>query len=407
MKKDKKKDKKWMRLRHRIVRNAAFWVIGTFTRLKTGVKVEKFKEQGDRPYLIIMNHQTVFDQFFVGMAIKGPIYYLATEDIFSNGFISKLLTWAVAPIPIKKQTTDVRAVMNCIRIAKEGGTIALAPEGNRTYSGRTCYFKPAILALVRKLKLPLAIFRIEDGYGIQPRWSDCVRRGKMHAGVARVVEPEEYEKLSNDELMKIITEGIHVDEAKVTGTFRHKKLAEYLERAVYVCPECGLSVFESHDDLVQCTKCGMTARYLPTKELEGVNCKFPFRFVGDWYDYQSDFINGLQLDAPEYCGEPVYTDEVKLSEVILYKNKQLLCSDAQMELYGDRIVVKGAVPLEIPFSEAGVITVLGRNKLNVYFGDKVYQMVGSKRFNALKYVHFFNRYKNIAEGNPDETFLGL
>ena len=399
--------KEWIKPRHKVILELLRPAFYLYTRLKYGITVEKFQQQGDRPYLIVMNHQTAFDQFFVSLAFNRPVYFIASEDIFSMGWVSDAIRYIAAPIAIKKQTLDLQAVKNCIKVAREGGTIALAPEGNRTYHGQTLYMKPGIASLVKKLGLPLAIFRIEDGYGIQPRWSDCVRRGKMHAGVARVVEPEEYEKLSNDELMKIITEGIHVDEAKVTGIFRHKKLAEYLERAVYVCPECGLSVFESHDDLVQCTKCGMTARYLPTKELEGVNCKFPFRFVGDWYDYQSDFINGLQLDAPEYCEELVYTDEVKLSEVILYKNKQLLCSDAQMELYGDRIVVKGAVPLEIPFSEAGVITVLGRNKLNVYFGDKVYQMVGSKRFNALKYVHFFNRYKNIAEGNPDETFLGL
>ncbi|MBP3704655.1 MAG: 1-acyl-sn-glycerol-3-phosphate acyltransferase, partial [Clostridia bacterium] len=131
------KKKKWMRYRHRVVRNIAYALVGTYTRIKCGVAVEKFREQGDRPYLIIMNHQTAYDQFFVGMAFRGPVYYLATEDLFSNGWISRLLSWAIAPIPIKKQTTDVHAVMNCIRIAKEGGTIALAPEDNRTYSGRT------------------------------------------------------------------------------------------------------------------------------------------------------------------------------------------------------------------------------------------------------------------------------
>ncbi len=63
---------------------------------------------------------------------------------------------------------DIRAVKACLRIAKEGGTIALAPEGNRTYSGRTCYINPAITGLVRSWKLPVAIFRIEGGYEFIP-----------------------------------------------------------------------------------------------------------------------------------------------------------------------------------------------------------------------------------------------
>jgi len=49
---------------------------------------------------------------------------------------------------------------------------------------------------------------------------------------------------------------------------------------------------------------------------------------------------------------------------------------------------------------------LGKNKLNIYYGDKLYQLKGSKRFNALKYLHFYYRYKNIKEDNNDK-FLGL
>ena len=101
--------------------------------------------------MILFNHQTALDQFIVGSAFKGPIYYVATEDIFSMGFVSDLLRFAVNPIPIKKQTTDVGAVMNCIRVAKEGGTICIAPEGNRTYSGKTEYINPAIVPLAKKL----------------------------------------------------------------------------------------------------------------------------------------------------------------------------------------------------------------------------------------------------------------
>ena len=230
----KKKRKKWMKTRHKVITELARVVMTPYLRLKFGVKVEKFADQQNRPYLIVLNHQTVFDQFFVGMSFRGPIYYVATEDIFSNGWVSKLIKYVIAPIPIKKQTTDVQAVMNCARIAREGGTIAVAPEGNRTYSGRTAYIKPSIVKLVRALKLPLVIYRIEGGYGVQPRWTDVVRRGKMRAYVHQVVDPEEYKKMCDDELLALIQNGLNVDEACVSGTFYHKKNAEYLERVLYV-----------------------------------------------------------------------------------------------------------------------------------------------------------------------------
>ena len=79
----KKNDKKWMRYRHRVVRNLAWLVLYPYSVIRYGIRVTPFREQGDRAYLILMNHQTAFDQFFIGMAVKGPIYYMATEDIFS------------------------------------------------------------------------------------------------------------------------------------------------------------------------------------------------------------------------------------------------------------------------------------------------------------------------------------
>ena len=78
-----KKKKKWMKFRHHVVRNLAYVVMYPYSRLKYGVTIERMKNQQNRPYLILLNHQTVFDQFFVGMAFKGPVYYVATEDIFS------------------------------------------------------------------------------------------------------------------------------------------------------------------------------------------------------------------------------------------------------------------------------------------------------------------------------------
>jgi len=403
MESKKKKREPWVKPHHAVVCNLARLIIAPYCRLRYGIRVQRFAEQGDRQYLIVMNHQTAFDQFFVGMAFRGPIYYIATEDIFSIGFISKVLSFLVNPIPIKKQTNDLKAVMTCMRVAKEGGTICLAPEGNRTYSGRTCYIKPSIVKLARALKLPLAIFRIEDGYGIQPRWSDVIRRGAMRAGVSRVVEPEEYGALTDDALYDLICRELSVDEAAVTGQFHHKKRAEYLERAMYVCPYCGLTVFESRGDTTTCTTCGRQIRYLPTKELEGVGFGFPFRFVGPWYDYQSDFINGLDLTG--YVEKPVFTDNARFSEVILYQRKQLLRQSCRMRLYGDRIEVDD--DLSFPFAETDAVTVLGRNKLNVYHGGRVYQFKGDARFNALKYVHFFHRYRNISEGNENGEFLGL
>jgi len=402
-----KQKTKWTQKRHGIVTALLRSVLGPYTAWKYNVKVEKFKEHGGRQYLIIMNHQTGFDQFFVAMTFPGAVYYIATEDIFSMGWISRVLSYLVAPIPIKKQTTDLQAVKNCAKVAREGGTIALAPEGNRTFDGRTAYIKPSIIKLIRILRLPVAIFRIEGGYGIQPRWSDVVRKGVMRTYVSRVVEPEEYKAMTDEELLTLVQTELYVDEACVSGEFHHGKRAEYMERAVYVCPDCGLAEFESHGDTIKCKKCGMEIEYTATKELKGRGFNFPFRFMADWYAYQNAFVN--RLDHTQYLTSPMFCDTADVSEVILYKRKEKLWDNARVSLYGDRIVIGNTNGEDVVFSfdDVSVVTVLGKNKVNIYHGDKVYQLKGSKRFNALKYVNIFYHYKNIKEGKEDGEFLGL
>lgn len=397
--KPKTKKKQWTRPRHRVITETVRIFLVPYILLRYGIKVTKFREDKKRNYLILLNHQTPFDQFFVGMAFRGPIYYMATEDIFSMGWISKVIRWIIAPIPIKKQTTDIQAVMNCIKVAREGGSIAIAPEGNRTYSGKTEYMNPAIAPLARKLGLPVLLYRIEGGYGVEPRWSDVIRKGKIRGFVSRVIEPEEAAAMTNDALYAAIRDGLYVNEAVADTEYHHKKRAEYLERCIYICPHCGISRFESHGDTLTCLNCGKSARYLPTKEFEG---DFGFRFVNDWYGYQEDYVN--QLDTREYLEKPLFEDVSDLYLVHVYDRKELLQKDIRLVMYGDRIQLGDK---ELPFSEISTITVLGKNKMNIYCGKELYQLKSHKRFNALKYMHLFYRAKNIEKGDPNETFLGI
>ena len=401
MKKSTKKQP-WIKPRHTFITYVAGCLLYPYVRWKFGVDIRKFPNPDKRQFLIIMNHQTAFDQFFVGMSFFSPIYYIATEDIFSLGFLSTLLRFAVAPIPIKKQTSDLQAVKTCVRVMKEGGTIALAPEGNRTYHGKTVYIKPSIVKLIKVLRLPLAIYRIEGGYGIQPRWSDVVRKGHMTAGVSRIIEPEEYMKLSDEELYALVQKELYVDESNDGKLFYSKRNAEYLERLLYVCPDCGLSTFISKGCMLKCQCCERQVLYMPSKQFQGIGFDHPFKNVAEWYDYQCSYVN--KLDYTTYIEKPMYQDTVRLSEVILYKRKVQLNASSKVALYGDRVQLDDIV---IPFAEAGAVTVLGKNKLNIYFNDKVYQLKGDKSFNALKYVNMYHHYNNINKGENHEQFLGL
>ena len=208
--------------------------------------------------------------------------------------------------------------------------------------------------------------------------------------------------MTDDELFTAIRQGLNVCEDSVNGEFHHKKLAEYVERAMYVCPTCGLTIFHSEGDITTCQGCGLKIRHLPTKELQAVEGQFPFRFVADWYDYQCKFINKLNLH--DYYDTPMYRDTAELWEIFVNKGRIQRNAAAEILLFGNRVSIAGT---EYPFEDISTITVLGKNKVNLYIGKKLYQFRGDAHFNGLKYVNIFNHYKNAKKENAYDEFLGL
>ena len=125
-------------------------------------------------------------------------------------------------------------------------------------------------------------------------------------------------------------------------------------------------------------------------------------------DYQNDFVNSF--DPFSAVDEPLYTEDVSLYEVELYKDKKLINESCSISLYGDKLRVTsgGDTLVELSFTESGgAVTILGKNKLNIYTGKHVYQIKGDKRFCALKYINLYHRFKNVSSEDKDVKFLGI
>ena len=423
------KKKNWIKVRHKVIKNILYYPFCTAAKYMYGFKPEINKEFKKRQYMILMNHQTPFDQFFVGLTFKQPVYYVASEDLFSNGLISRLLEYAVAPIPIKKSTSDLSAIRKIVDVAKEGGTISIFPEGNRTYSGTTVDIKPAITKLIKMIGLPIAIMRLEGGFGCEPRWSNIRRKisgGRLRAYVYKILEPEDYKSMSNEEFYKVITEGLYVDDTKLGLTFDSENRAEHIERLLYYCPECRrLSKLASREEKFWCVNCGSTWAYNndltitqtpppyyntngPVKTREDFAANTKFHNLNEWYAAQNKFISSL--DPNNYLSKPAYEEEVNLFKVHIYKSKERLAKYIKFDLYGNKYVFRTSdkILYEMNFDDVKSVSVLGRNKLNIYYGEELFQVKSGRTFNAVKFMNFYYHYINLksSEGVENE-FLGL
>lgn len=393
----------WIKPRHRRWWNFANGLLRPIIDHSYNVEIVPFEDNKGQ-YLVLCNHQTPFDQFFLSRMFKGNIYFVCTEDLLSNKLIGGIIRHTIEPIPIQKGTMDFGVIKACARVAKEGGSIIVYPEGNRTYSGKTGYIKPAVAKLAKFLKLPIALVRQEGGFGVEPRWSNGLRRGKCKIAVNKVLNYDDYKSWTDEQLYQAICDTLYVDDCTCGRLFKSKRPAEYIERAMYVCPHCGLTTFVSNKSKFTCTKCGTTVEYGQDLALRPIVGEWPFENIGKWYDYQCDFVNNLTLATTE--DKPLYTDVVTLRQVIVGKRKKVLCKKATMAMYHDRIEFSTKKKrYSFTYEQITGMAVMGKNKLNFHC-DGTLQVKGNKRYNALKYMNIYYRYKNIQEAN-NGTFLGI
>ena len=403
-----KKSKTWIKPRHRVVKAIVKWPIALYCKLHYHLRWTVFDNPEHRQFFILTNHQTPFDQFFTGIVFKDPIYYVATEDIFSIGAVSRIIEYVVAPIPFRKgSSSDMTSIRSMVQVASEGGSIALCPEGNRTYSGVTESIKPSVAKMVKLLKLPVLIIKFEGGFGIEPRWADDARKGKMYAHATTIIEPEEYKRMSNEDFAALISRELYQDDAELNQLFDSNKRAEYVERLLYYCPHCGFSSFKSEGNSAHCCKCNRSFTYMPDLTLKYENNDFPYTYLKEWYRAQESFIKSV--DPASYTSEDVlYTDSVDLYKVHVYQKKEVLSEGILMTMTGDGITFKAdGLTLDFPFEKITSMSILGHNKIGFYSDNILYQIKGETRFNAIKYVHYYYHYMNVRNGESDDEFLGL
>lgn len=151
MKKEKRKltkFEKWFRFMRRVHR---FIVQPVFPYKKYGHK----QRYNDRSYIMVCNHKSIMDVVLPVMATDKPVHFMAKKELFQKG-LGKWFTKKCECIPVSRDGTDVRAIMQGMKYLKEGGVVAIFPEGTRNKTEeRFLPFKSGAAALAIKTKTPI------------------------------------------------------------------------------------------------------------------------------------------------------------------------------------------------------------------------------------------------------------
>ena len=388
------KKKKWCKVRHKFWFTIMRPIFSFLFWKKYGYKAENYKLDRKQNYLIICNHSCSLDPFMLGKSFFRPIYFVASDDLLKNGFISKVMKHTVAPIPIRKGTMDISSIRNCISIAKEGGTIGIFPEGNRTYSGEISYLGINLVKFIRKLDLPLIIYHIDGGYGLDPRWGKKSRRGKGSRGyVQRLLSKEELCSLKDEELLKIINTNLS-QEISPSLRFKSKEKAEYLERVLFVCPKChALETLVSEKNAIRCKCCSLEATYEEDLSFSSNDPSFKFKKVSEWMNYQKEYLKDLAIEENKVL---LGDEKVTLISCLEGKEKEVELV-GKLQMNSKSFIIKGEKEIQFFFKDIKQVENQGKHKLLFYIGKDYYEFKGGERFSSYKYYLMFNRINNTLE----------
>lgn len=379
----KKKQKHWVKKRHAAVFAFLRFAMAPFLWLRYHYRAEKAPIRKG-PCIVLSNHQATMDPFFISKAFPFQLYFYASDDLF-NLKVSPLIRYLAAPIPKSKSVADLKAVMISLRVLREGGAIGITPEGNRTLSGRLWEMGDSVAKLVKTAKVPLVLFNLCGGYGTDPRWGVKIRRGTKFVGrVRRILTPEEYAGMSDEELFGIIKNELDVDDTLSGERYKSRRRAEYIERALYMCPVCGsIGTIHSHGTGFCCTSCKTEAEY--TEDLKISPPVGGYSRIYEWYEWERLEIVRRILGGEKISdGDILFRESVKLQKKIkLPGNTVTLDKDSLM-------ISGGGAETRYPLAEIDAITAVGKKKFNFYYKGKILQVKGGKRFCAIKYVHAFD-----------------
>ena len=394
MKKERRVKKRhtfFMNLIKILLRPFAFFVWGY--RYHSRYKIKK----GEK-VLVLSNHQTDFDPLIIHLSFNKLLHTLATDNIFKKGIANWFLK-GMGCIPKRKGLVDFKSVMEMNAVLKEGGNVLFFPEGNRTYAEFQYYINPKIGQFVKASGATLILFNIHGGTGKYPRFKNKARRGKFYGEIKKVLTPDEYKDMSDEELYKIIRDNLRVFDSDSGNLYKSSRRAEYMERMFFVCPVCGKAeMLHSHKQYIHCDNCGLKVEYTEDMLLKSDDEGFKFNRTIDWYEYQKQWVRDYVVKE----GEVIFQDDnVVLSTRTPYQPIEEL-SRGKMVLTDKELIV-GDVKFSL--KEIDVASPLKGNRLLFSVNGKGYHIQGHPRFNPIKYVFMLNKLDTkIKEMGIDKMF---
>ena len=153
--------------------------------------------------LVVSNHQSHLDPPLVGMGCCRHMNYIARQTLFDFAPFGWLIH-SINAIPIDRGGFGLAGIKESLRRLKRGEMVLIFPEGTRTPDGEIKQFRPGITSLAVRSRAAILPAGIEGAFECWPKRHRFPRPGKIHVHYGRPILPEEYDALSDQELVDLV-----------------------------------------------------------------------------------------------------------------------------------------------------------------------------------------------------------
>lgn len=353
------------------------------------------------PYLVFSNHNGDLDPALVALSFPQQMYFVASEHVYRAGFASKILRFVFEPIAKRKGTADAVTVMKSIRALREGKNVCIFPEGQKSFNGITGEINIATGKLVKASKASLVTYKLEGGYFTTPRWGKGIRKGKMHGSIVNIYNKEDLEKLSPEEITDLVKKDLYEDayqkQSQNPIAYKGKNLAEGIEHALCLCPECKqIDTLFSKKNSVFCKNCDFTTSI----DIYGYfdeSCKF--KTVLQWDEFQQEELKKLIQEKSSEKSEFIFSDDEVTLKTVKAEHQEEIIGTGKFSMFTDKFIFNSVkdekeISLEIPQKNIVDISMYGKQAL--VFSDNngnYYELTSKNIINVRKFIFCFKYLK--------------
>ena len=166
---------------YRIARAA----LGPVIRAVWGARAEGATPLEPGPLVVVSNHDSLADPFFLGTALDRPLRYVAKEELWANRGVGALLD-ALGGIRVRRGRGDLQAMAAAVEALRAGHAVAIFPQGTVLGDdGRPWHRGAARLALVTGA--PLVPVRIVGADRALPPGTRFPRRARVRVLVGEPI----------------------------------------------------------------------------------------------------------------------------------------------------------------------------------------------------------------------------